>query len=266
MLIDWFTVGAQAVNFLILVWLLKRFLYKPIIAAIDAREKHIVDEHADADAKKTEALKERDEFAKQNKAFNEERDALRAKAAGEARAEGERLLNQARKEADALRAHQENALRNERTILGNEITRLASVEVFGIARRALADLATASLEERMGAAFTRCLRAMDGKAKEALATAFKASPEPALIRSAFDLPADQRAVIQNALNESFSAEVPLRFETAPEVVCGIELTSHGQKIGWSIAEYLRSLDQKVGALLGPQSAPAPKSEAHAEAA
>jgi F-type H+-transporting ATPase subunit b len=38
MLIDWFTVGAQAVNFLILVWLLKRFLYRPVLAAVDARE------------------------------------------------------------------------------------------------------------------------------------------------------------------------------------------------------------------------------------
>ena len=27
MLIDWFTVGAQALNFLILVWLMKRYLY-----------------------------------------------------------------------------------------------------------------------------------------------------------------------------------------------------------------------------------------------
>jgi F-type H+-transporting ATPase subunit b len=266
MLIDWFTVGAQVVNFLILVWLLKRFLYKPIIAAIDAREKRIVDEHADADAKRAEAVKEQGDFENRNKAFNGERDPLLAKAAGEAKAEGARLLDQARKEADALRANQENALRNERTVLSHEITRLASEEVFGIARKTLADLATASLEERMAAAFTRCLRAMDGKAKEALATALKAPPEPALIRSAFDLPADQRAVIQNALNESFSAEIPLRFETAAEVVCGIELTSHGQKIGWSIAEYLRSLDQKVGALLAPQAAPAPKSEAHAEAA
>ena len=41
MLIDWFTVAAQAVNFLILVWLLKRFLYKPVLAAIDEREKRI---------------------------------------------------------------------------------------------------------------------------------------------------------------------------------------------------------------------------------
>ena len=47
MLIDWFTVGAQAVNFLILVWLLKRFLYEPVLAAIDAREKKIAAELAE---------------------------------------------------------------------------------------------------------------------------------------------------------------------------------------------------------------------------
>ena len=62
MLIDWFTVGAQALNFIILVWLLKRFLYKPILNAVDAREKRIAAELADANAKKAEAQKERDEF------------------------------------------------------------------------------------------------------------------------------------------------------------------------------------------------------------
>ncbi len=53
MLIDWFTVGAQALNFVILVWLMKRFLYKPILDAIDAREKRIATELADAGRKKS---------------------------------------------------------------------------------------------------------------------------------------------------------------------------------------------------------------------
>jgi F-type H+-transporting ATPase subunit c len=51
MLIDWFTVGAQLLNFLILAWLLKRFLYRPILDALDAREQRIAAELADADAK-----------------------------------------------------------------------------------------------------------------------------------------------------------------------------------------------------------------------
>ena len=82
MLIDWFTVGAQAINFIILVWLLKRFLYKPILDAVDAREKRIATELADADAKKAEAEKERDEFQHKNEEFDRQRAALLSKADG----------------------------------------------------------------------------------------------------------------------------------------------------------------------------------------
>jgi F-type H+-transporting ATPase subunit b len=253
MLIDWFTVGAQALNFLILVWLLKRFLLKPILNAIDAREKRIAAESADADAKKTEAEKERVEFEKKNKDFDEQRTALLGKVTGEVKAERGRLLDQARKDADDLRAGQATALRNDQTRLGSEITHLAKEEVFGIARKTLADLATVSLEDCMGEVFTRRLREMGGNAKELLGVALKSSSEPALVRSAFDLPAGQKAAIQNALNESFSAAIRIQFKTTPDAICGIELTANGQKLGWSIADYLQSLDQKVTALLAAQS-------------
>jgi F-type H+-transporting ATPase subunit b len=258
MLIDWFTVGAQVLNFLILVWLMKRFLYKPILNAIDAREKHIAAELADADSKRAEAQKDRDEFQNKNKAFDEQRSGLLNKAVADAKAERERLLDEARKAGDTLRAGQASALRNDQIRLGNEITRLAKEEVFGIARKTLADLATVSLEERMGEVFTRRLREMDGKAKETLGKALKTSSEPALVRSTFDMPTEQRAEIQNALNETFSAEVRVRFEAAPDAVCGIELTANGQNVAWSIANYLTSLDQKVGALLDAQSQPTVK--------
>src|ERR1700689_1727878 len=98
MLIDWFTVGAQVLNFLILVWLLKHFLYKPILNAIDAREKRIAAELTDANAKRTEAEKERGDFQNKNKALDEQGSALLAKATAEAKAERERLLDQARKD------------------------------------------------------------------------------------------------------------------------------------------------------------------------
>ena len=208
MLIDWFTIGAQALNFLILVWLMKRFLYKPILNAIDAREKRIAAELADADAKKAEAQKERDEFQHKNEEFDQQRAALLSKATDEAKAERQRLLDEARKAADALSAKRQETLRNDAHNLNQAISRRTQQEVFAIARKALTDLATTSLEERMGEVFTRRLREMDGKAKEGLGEALKTASEPALVRSAFDLPAEQRAAIQNALNETFSAEDP----------------------------------------------------------
>jgi F-type H+-transporting ATPase subunit b len=256
MLIDWFTVGAQIVNFLILVWLLKHFLYKPILDAIDAREKRIAAELADADTKKTDAEKERTDFEDKNKALDQQRSALLGKAADEAKAERGRLIDQAKKDADSLRATQADALRGDQIRLGSEITILAEKEVFAIARKALADLATVSLEERVGEVFTRRLRELDPKAKELLGTAIKNSSQPALVRSAFDLPSDQKAAIQNALNETFSVVVRIEFEESQDAICGIELTANGQKIAWSISSYLAGLSKKVSDLVDAQSPPA----------
>ena len=265
MLIDWFTVGAQALNFLILVWLMRHFLYKPILNAIDAREKKIAAELADAAAKKAEAQKDRDEFQHKNEEFDQQRAALLVAATDEAKAEGHRLLDEARKAADALSAKRQESLKNDAHNLNQAIARRTQQEVFAIARKALSDLATTSLEERVGAVFTRRLREMDGKAKETLGAALKSAPTPAVLRSAFDLPAEQRATIQNAVNETFSADIHLRFETTPDLVSGIELTANGQKVAWSIADYLASLEKGVGELLKEQEKPAPKTEPKAAA-
>lgn len=258
MLIDWFTVAAQIVNFLILVWLLKRFLYQPILDAIDAREKRIATELADADARRAEAQKERDEFQHKNEVFDQQRVALLSQAADEAKAERQRLLDEARQAADALRTKQMQTLSNDIHNLNQAISRWTQQEVFAIARKALNDLATTSLEECMGEVFIRRLRALDDQAKEGFSKALKTATGPALVRSAFDLPAEQRAVVQNALNETFSADIHVKFETAPDLVSGIELTTNGQKMAWSIADYLASLEKGVNELLKVQSKPEAK--------
>jgi F-type H+-transporting ATPase subunit b len=249
MLIDWFTVGAQAINFLLLVWLLKRFLYKPILNAVDTREKRIAAELADAEAKKTEAQKSQAEYQLKNEQFDQQRAALLSHATQEVSVERQRLLDEARIAADALAAMRQKALRGDVQSLNQAIRSRAQQQVFAIARKTLADLATTSLEERLGEVFTRRLRTMSAAAKNALAQALKTASEPALVRSAFDLPAVQRAAIQNALNETFSADVRVRFETTPELVSGIEFSTNGQKIAWSIADYLASLERSVEDLL-----------------
>lgn len=254
MLIDWFTVCAQALNFLILVWLMKRFLYKPILQAIDEREKQVAAEIAGANAKKAEAQKEHDEFNQKNVDFDKARAGLLTKAADDAKTERERLLDEARKAADALSAKRQEALKNDAHNLNQAIAGWAQKEVFAIARKALADLATTSLEERLGEVFTRRLRELHGTAKQSVAQALKTASSPALLRSTFDLPAEQRAAIQNALNETFSAEVQVKFETAPVLVSGIELTTNGQKVAWNISDYLSSMEKDAGELLSSPAA------------
>ena len=249
MLIDWFTVIAQLVNFLILVWLLKRFLYRPILDAIDAREKKIAKELADADAKKTEAQQERDEFQHKNAEFEQQRSALMAQATEDAKTERQRLLTEARQTADTLSAKRNEALNSEAASLKLAITRRTQKEVFAITRKALSDLATTSLEERLADVFTRRLREMDEPTKRSLIESLKTTSEPVLVRSAFELPEAQRTAIKKSIELAFSAEINIHFETAPELISGIELISNGQKVAWSIADYLTSLEEGVAELL-----------------
>ncbi|SBT05733.1 ATP synthase subunit b 2 [Candidatus Accumulibacter aalborgensis] len=256
MLIDWFTVGAQALNFIILVGLLKHFLYQPILDAIAAREKLIAGQLADADARRAEAGKERDEFARKNEEFNQQRATLLSQATDEVKVERQRLLDAARQAADALSVRRQTTLSNDARNLNQAIRQRAQQEVFAIARQALSDLAATSLEERLTEVFLARLRAIDGTTKDGLANALTTASEPALVRSAVDLPAEQRAKIQAALNETFSVEIRLRFETMPALVSGIELSTSGLKLAWSIADYLAALEKGVAEVLTANSASA----------
>ncbi len=135
MLIDWFTVIAQAINFLILVWLMKRFLYKPILHAIDEREKQVAAELANADKKKAEAQKERDEFQHKNEEFDQQRVTLLSQATDQAKAERQRLFDEAGKDAVALSSKRQEALINEEHNLHQAIRLRTGQAVFAIARK-----------------------------------------------------------------------------------------------------------------------------------
>ena len=259
MLIDWFTVVAQVLNFLILVWLLKRFLYRPILNAIDVREKRVAAKVADANTKKADALKDLDVFEAKNKVFDEQRGALLSKATEEANTERDRLLAEARKSVEALNETQRAALQADAGRLNQALRDRVQQEVFAITRKALGDLASSSLEERFADVFVRRLGMMDDTTKKTLAQAITTSPDAVVVRSAFDLPAAQQATLQKALDDTFAAHVSVRFETAPAVVSGIELTVGGQKLGWTIAGYLESLSKSVDDVLAqpPSISPAP---------
>ena len=261
MLFDWFTFGAQTLNFLMLVWLMKRFLYKPILSAIDAREKRIALTLADAAEKQAQAQKERDEFEQKNAAFAQERNSQLQKLQDEIKAERQRLLAEARQTADALRVKKREALTSELQTLHEDIARRSREEVLAIAQKVLADLADLSLEERMSAVFTDRLRNLDDHAKTDLATALNAASNPVCVRSAFELSAQQRTELENALNEAFSGDIQLQFNTAPELISGIELTANGWKLAWNIADFLAALEQCIHRLIKEQ----PDGQAHTAA-
>ena len=94
-----------------------------------------------------------------------------------------------------------------------------------------------------------------------MATALKTSSDPVRVRSAFDLPQAQRTAIETAVKETFTVDPHIQFETSPDLVSGVELSTNGQKVAWSIADYLASLEKSVGELLQKDAKPKPKPEA-----
>ena len=249
MMIDWFTVAAQALNFVILAWLMKRFLYKPILDAIDAREKRIASELAAASRKKTEARHERDEFQKKNDDFEQQRAALLKKATDEAAAERQRLMDAARHAADALAAQRQESLSSEAKALVQAVRQRAQTEVFAIARKALTDLAGVSLEASACELFMARMRGLEGTARDTLATALNATKDEVVVRSAFELSTTQRRAIHKAIADTFGVQLDLHYATDPALVAGIELVAQGQRLAWSLGDYLDSLEQGVGDVL-----------------
>jgi len=251
-LVDWFTVGAQLLNFVILVWLMRRFLYQPVLDAIAAREQKIAAALADAAASKADAHRQQDAFQRKNQAFDEQRAALLRDARGAAKVERERLQLEARKAADAASAQRAKALLTDAQHLHAEIARQTQKQVFDIARRVLGDLAGVGLEQRMCEVFIQRLQAIEGEALATLGAALRAvsGGEPAWLRSAFELQAPQQEAIQAALDAVVGQPVPLKFETTLGLVSGLELSAQGQKLAWSISDYLGALSSGLEERLG----------------
>jgi F-type H+-transporting ATPase subunit b len=245
MQINWFTVIAQVINFLILVWLLKHFLYKPVLNAIDEREKKIESQLKDADEKEKKAKKEQTEFAGKNETFDKQKKELMDKAIAETNEQKQKLLDDARNEANALRTKLEKSLKEMQENLNHEIEQKTQQEVFAIARKTFADLASMSLEEQVTKIFIKRLNDLKKEEKKQFVEAFKSVTSPILLQSAFDLPEKQKTEIKNAVNEILEAEPKFQFKTTPEIISGIELTTKGFKLAWSISEYLNSLQKNI---------------------
>jgi F-type H+-transporting ATPase subunit b len=254
-LIDWFTVAAQALNFIILVWLMKRVLYKPILAAIEARETLVAAELAAAAAKMNLADKAMDEFKRKNEDLERDRAARVTQATEEAKAQSTLLLEAARAAADALQSKRRDALQREVKDLNEDLRRRAQQAFFALARRAFKDLANGTLEAQVTAVFCERLRAMPKEDKDKLSAAIQSCTQPVLIRSAFPLTPNLQNTLQSVINETFGRPIMSRFEVEPDLVSGLELTAQGQRVGWSIAEYLAALERGISVAL-PTAAPA----------
>ncbi|HLZ87643.1 MAG TPA: hypothetical protein VKQ52_10395 [Puia sp.] len=243
MSIDWFTVVAQIVNFLVLVWLLQRFLYKPVLDAVKKREQKIAGQLADAAAALSSADGKKKEYEEKRLALEQGSSALMETAKAEAGTEKDRLLAEARKVVETQRAGWLEALRQEREHAGREMVDKTRSAVLDIARHCLQDLADTGLQERMTAAFMRMIDGLVDNQRQVLAAALRASPV-VTVKSAFALREEDRTVLAEKIAALRGAGGEgIGFEVDPALLCGIGLYMSGYKLEWAIGDYL----EKIGA-------------------
>lgn len=244
MLIDWFTVVAQIVNFLILVALLKHFLYGPIIKAMEQREQRIAQRLSEGAAMREEAQQEAERYRHQQQALETHREEWLARTQQQVEQERQALLAQAKAEVDALRTQWIEALQQEKQAFLQEFRQRASQQIAMTARRALGDLANTSLEEQIVETFIEQLHHLDDEQLQAMRVSPLDSVHEVIVRSTFALSLAKQDQLVEAIRAQI-APAEVKFETGSEPMCGIELRDRGYKIAWNLEQYLNQLEAET---------------------
>jgi F-type H+-transporting ATPase subunit b len=235
MLIDWFTVAAQMVNFVVLVGLMKYFLFGRLVHAIDAREQRIAARLAEAEENNRAAEQHLSAAQAETASIQAQHDQMIAAARNEAESEHKQMLKTARDSVEAIEIKWREDLEREKSAFLEEIRTRAANEILAIAHRVLADLACADLDRCALNAFLHKLSSLD----------LTGLGDDLMVRSGSRLPEDAQQRIGDALEHRLGHAPRLRFELAPQMPWGLELRANGRRIGWNPDTYLGSLEENL---------------------
>lgn len=239
--IDWFTLLLQVVNFLVLVGLLKYFLYGRIVAAMRQREEAFAARQEEIDRARTEAEAERTRHQEKVRELDEQTAELLAQARAAAETERRRLVEDARVEVEEQRTRWRRSLRQEQESFLRELRRRAGDRLCAAARQALADLADVDLQQRMRAILLARLSRSTPE-RDRLLEALRASDQPLVVRSAFPLKPEERDHLTRTLETDLGLTAPVGFEEEPDLICGLEFGIGAHRFGWNVATYLETFE------------------------
>lgn len=241
MLIDPFTVVAQVVNFVLLIWLLRRVLYGPITRAMEARDARIREEVENARRLRAEAAAEGERYRALLAGFEAERETRLAQARSEIEDQRQAWIREARAEVGELRDRWQQALEHEKETFLRELRVQVGRKSLAVMREALKELADADLEGRFVHRFLERLETLEGADRDRLAGALRQG-EALRIRTAFALAEPHRTAITTGLAGLFGTDgVRPDFQTDPDLIAGIELRTDSLAVAWTLDEYLDAL-------------------------
>lgn len=244
--LDPWIVIAQIVNFLLLVWLLKRFLYEPVRKVIAERDARLQNLRRNAEEREAAAQAEEQRYKGLAAGLEAEQRRLLAAAAARAQEERERLLAEATKSVAAARDEMYEQLRIERADVAAEIRQGIVREACASAGKIMTELSGVSIVDAVIDAWGRRLAELQppelGDAEDL----------PIEVRTSFELPPDRHDRLRSMVDAWIGdgATRPISFVHDPTLILGIEITVTGERIGWSARDLLESVEERALARIG----------------
>lgn len=248
MLIDWVTVVAQIINFLVLVGLLRYFLYGRVVRAMDEREERIASRLREAEQKKREAEREANAFRQKQQEAEETRTEQLAQVKDEVEAKRAELMKQVRNSVDQAQRTWHQSLEREKAAFLQNLQNHTSEHLCAIAHRILRDLAHADMEQEVIRVFVEQLKQAKPSEWDALRRAVDENDKALVVHSAFDIPSEAEKEIKEVLKEHLG-DIDFQQEVNTDLLCGLELMAGGHVFGWNIKQYLDELEQEVAQAL-----------------
>jgi F-type H+-transporting ATPase subunit b len=247
--IDPFILAAQIINFLVLVYLLKRFLYDRIVETMNIRENGIADRMSEIERLKDEALASVATCEARKHDIEDRADEMLNQAKLAAEKEKVRLMEQMREEVARAQQRWLETLDQEKAAFLDDLRKRAGTYVFETIRQILADLADEELENRIVQSFVRRLSSLEPQEKALLKKVLD-MPEPVIrVKSSFELDERLKQPIEEVLQPLLGPGGEIVYELNGHTGAGIELMAHGYKLSWSIDDYLQTLQEKFLQLL-----------------
>ncbi len=245
MSLDWLTVAAQILNFLVLVWLLQRFLYGPITRAMTAREETLRKRADDAAEKQRFAEAEAERLATERSNLQARQEELLVKARSEAEALKATLEKEIRIEMDERRQAWRRDLEAEHEDFIAELRRNAVDHFYKLANRALGGLAGKTLNEAMAESFADRLADLGPDQDTKFKAAARQARHHLVIESSFDLSSGSRRRVTAAVHQHILPDAEIDYVRNADLICGVRMRAQGQVLAWSLDSYLDRMEQEA---------------------
>jgi F-type H+-transporting ATPase subunit b len=237
LLLDWFTIFAQIVNFFVLIVLLRLFLYKPIVKAMVERKVRIANETRELREARIEADRLKAELRRKHEDLENRESEVMSEIHAEAEKWRQEAMASAGAEIEIMRKEWLAALEREKESVALNLRKKLVHEVSATAARIVRDLSGSDLEQLILSGF------MHRIAEEA--SGMECGNSDILIRTGFEYDDPQEQKIHQLLKGLFPAQNERIFITDARLGLGIELIAGDRKWEWNLNSYVTELENKI---------------------